>query len=250
MLRLPCRIFSAAAIAATTLCAQTRVATSPADPHIEAIRFWSFGDVTRVAIETHGEYKLTFDHLDSPPRLFFDLRGLRPPVSQRRGIQTFRVGDRLIKQIRVAETEPGVSRVVFDMEVPAEFTSSQLINPDRLMIEVHPKLATTPETLTARSQVGLRRVSDTPVMTGVPMNDLRAVQQPRAEPPRVETTPAVALPPIPATDLFAKNSLKLDSEDDTLPRSTLVWNGVASRRSALPRAASLASSSTSTAKPT
>ena len=250
MLRLPCRIFSAAAIAATALCAQTRVATSPADPHIEAIRFWSFGDVTRVAIETHGEYKVTFDHLDSPPRLFFDLRGLRPPVSPQRGIQTFRVGDRLIKQIRVAETEPGVSRVVFDMEVPAEFTSSQLINPDRLMIEVHPKLATTPETLTARSQVGLRRVSDTPVMTGVPMDDLRAVQQPRAEPPRVETTPAVALPPIPATDLFAKNSLKLDSEDDTLPRSTLVWNGVASRRSALPHAARPAFSSTSTAKPT
>ncbi len=236
MLRLPCRIFSAAAIAATSLLAQGRVSPNSTDPHIEAIRFWSFGDVTRVAIETHGEYKLTFDHLDSPPRLFFDLRGLRPPVSSRRGIQTFAVGDRLIKQIRVAETEPGVSRVVFDLEVPAEFTSSQLINPDRLMIEVHPKLRTTPETLTARSQMGLRRVSDTPVMTGTPMDDIRPVH------PRVETAPAVLLPPIPVADLFAKAPLKLNfNDDDSLPKSTFVWNGVAQHRRTPPsRAASAA----------
>src|SRR5689334_25164031 len=116
MLRLPCRIFSAAAIATMSLLAQGRVSPNSTDPHIEAIRFWSFGDVTRVAIETHGDYKLTFDHLDSPPRLFFDLRGLRPPVSSQRGIQTFAVGDRLIKQIRVAETEQGVSREVLDLE--------------------------------------------------------------------------------------------------------------------------------------
>src|SRR5689334_19264489 len=125
MLRLPPRIFSAAVVAATTFCAQSRAANIPPESHIEAIRFWSFGDVTRVAIETNGEYKLASDHLDSPPRLFFDLSGLRPPVIQTRGIQTFHVSDRLIRQIRVAETEPGVSRVVFDLEVPCTFTSSQ-----------------------------------------------------------------------------------------------------------------------------
>lgn len=225
MLRLPCRILSAAAIAATSLLAQSRASVGSADPHIEAIRFWSFGDVTRVAIETRGEYKITFDRLDSPPRLFFDLRGLRPPASQQRGIQTFPVGDRLIKQIRVAETEPGVSRVVIDLEVPAEFTSSQLINPDRLMIEVHPKLATTSQTLTERSHVGLRRVSDVPVMTGTPMDDIRPAK------PRVERGPAVEMPAIPAPDLFAKAPLKLNFDDDeALPKSTLVWDGVPQHR--------------------
>jgi N-acetylmuramoyl-L-alanine amidase len=225
MLRLPCRILSAAAIAATSLLAQSRATVGPTDSHIEAIRFWSFGDVTRVAIETRGEYKITFDRLDSPPRLFFDLRGLRPPASRQRGIQTFPVGDRLIKQIRVAETEPGVTRVVIDLEVPAEFTSSQLINPDRLMIEVHPKLATTSQTLTERSQVGLRRVSDVPVMTGTPMDDTRPVK------PRAEGTPAVEMPDVPAPDLFAKAPLKLNyDEDDALPKSTLVWDGVPQHR--------------------
>jgi N-acetylmuramoyl-L-alanine amidase len=225
MLRLPCRIFSAAAFAATTLFAQSRVSAGSIDPHIQAIRFWSFGDVTRVAIETRGEYKITFDRLESPPRLFFDLRGLRPAASPKRGTQTFPVGDRLIKQIRVAETEPGVSRVVIDLEVPAEFTSSQLINPDRLMIEVHPKLDTTAETLTERSQVGLRRVSDVPVMTGTPMDEVRGAK------PRVEKAPAVVMPPVPAPDLFAQAPLKLNFDDEeTLPKSTLIWDGVPQHR--------------------
>ena len=126
MLRLPRRILSIAALVATAAYAQPRQAEQSTDPRIEAVRFWSFSDVTRIAIETRGVYKVTSDHLDSPPRLFFDLRGVRPPVSRRKGVQTFRVGDRLIRQIRVAETEPGVTRIVFDLEVPVDFSSSQL----------------------------------------------------------------------------------------------------------------------------
>jgi N-acetylmuramoyl-L-alanine amidase len=243
MLRLPCRIFSAAALAATSLLAQSRVNANSTDPHIEAIRFWSFGDVTRVAIETRGEYKLTFDHLDSPPRLFFDLRGLRPPTSSQHGIQTFPVGDRLIKQVRVAETEPGVSRVVFDLEVPAEFTSSQLVNPDRLMIEVRPKLATTADTLISRSRVGLRRVSDVPVMTGTPMDDIRPVRR------RAEKVAPVVLPSLPVVDLFAKAPLKLELlDDDSLPKSTLVWDGVNQRSASRARRTSTPRASGTTAK--
>jgi N-acetylmuramoyl-L-alanine amidase len=230
MVRLPRRILSAAAaLAATTLCAQSRVTTADSDPQIQAIRFWSFGDVTRVAIETRGEYKVAFDHLDSPPRLFFDLRGLRPPVSPTRGTQTFRVGDRIIRQIRVAETEPGVSRVVIDLEVPADFTSSQLVNPDRFMIEVHPKQPLAPETLVTRSQMGVRRVSEVPVMTGIPMDSERPTRK-RAQTPE---NPAVVLPPIPSTNLFTKTSLALDFKEDDgpLPKSTLVWNGKSVRTS-------------------
>src|SRR5579875_3395338 len=44
-------------------------AQSGITPHIEAIRFWSFGDVTRIAIQTQGSYQITSDQVDSPPRL-------------------------------------------------------------------------------------------------------------------------------------------------------------------------------------
>src|SRR5437763_4123925 len=84
-------------------------------PRIEAIRFWSFGDVTRIAIETHGDYKLSSERLDNPPRLFFDLTGVLPPVSRQKGVQALSVGDHLVRQIRVAETEPGITRIVFDL---------------------------------------------------------------------------------------------------------------------------------------
>jgi N-acetylmuramoyl-L-alanine amidase len=108
-------------------------------PHIEAIRFWSFGDVTRIAIQTQGSYQVTSDQMDSPPRLYFDLNGLRPPASAHHGLETFQVGDHRLKKIRVSEINPGTTRVVFDLEGAVEVVSSQLVNPDRLMIELRPK---------------------------------------------------------------------------------------------------------------
>ena len=65
------------------------------------------------------------------------------------------VGDALVKQIRVAETQPGVTRVVLDLEQHAEFTASQLSNPDRLMIEVRLKDRPAPPATTSVS--GSRR---------------------------------------------------------------------------------------------
>src|SRR4051794_20653438 len=83
---------------------------------VQAIRFWSFGDVTRVAIQTQGEYKLTTDQIEKPFRAFFDLSGIRPPATAHHGIQTIPVGDKRLKQIRVAEVSPGRTRIVFDLE--------------------------------------------------------------------------------------------------------------------------------------
>ena len=56
-----------------------------------------------------------------------------------KGMHVIPVGDALLKQIRVAETHPGVTRVVLDLEGRAEFTASQLANPERLMIELRLK---------------------------------------------------------------------------------------------------------------
>jgi N-acetylmuramoyl-L-alanine amidase len=109
---------------------------------VEAVRFWSFGDVTRIAIQTQGEYKLLSDQIPSPPRVYFDFTGLRPPLSVHRRIQTIQVHDKLVKELRIAEVSPGRTRIVFDLEAPVDVVSSQLVNPDRLMIELRPKPAT------------------------------------------------------------------------------------------------------------
>ena len=110
-------------------------------PRVQAIRFWSFADVTRIAIQTDGQYKLKSDQIDNPPRLFFDLNGLRPPSSAHRGVETIQVADHRVKEIRVAQVSPGTTRIVFDLEAQAEVVSSQLVNPDRLIIEIRPRQA-------------------------------------------------------------------------------------------------------------
>jgi N-acetylmuramoyl-L-alanine amidase len=106
---------------------------------VDAIRFWSFGDVTRIAIETEGDYHFTSDAIDNPARVYFDLNGLKPPSTVHHGMQTIAVGDHRIKQIRVAEVIPGTTRIVLDLIAPSEVLSSQLVNPDRLIIEIRPR---------------------------------------------------------------------------------------------------------------
>jgi len=103
--------------------------------HVTAVRFWSLGEVTRVAIEVDGEFRYQSDRLANPERIFFDVAGAKPKLSGQR-IHAIPVGDRLVKQIRVAETRPGTTRVVLDVEPRVEFSASQLGSPDRLMIEL------------------------------------------------------------------------------------------------------------------
>ena len=102
---------------------------------VTAVRFWSAGDTTRVAVEVSGEFKYKSDSLETPPRLFFDVQDSRPGMAQR----TIAVGDRLLKQIRIAETQPGTTRIVLDLEQNADFSASQLSNPERLMVEIRAK---------------------------------------------------------------------------------------------------------------
>src|SRR5216684_9136316 len=105
---------------------------------VTAVRFWTFAEVTRIAIETNGEFRFRSDRLDNPDRLFFDLLATKPRMGVK-GVQTTAVGDKLLKRIRVAETQPGMTRVVLDLESPAvDYISSQLSNPDRLVIELRP----------------------------------------------------------------------------------------------------------------
>src|SRR5580658_3473823 len=105
---------------------------------ISAVRFWSLGDLTRVAIEVSAGFKFHSERLTNPDRLFFDIEGAKPEMVAK-GLQKIVVGDGIVKQIRIAETHPGVTRVVLDLEQRAEFTASQLTSPDRLMIELHLK---------------------------------------------------------------------------------------------------------------
>ncbi|HTP89376.1 MAG TPA: N-acetylmuramoyl-L-alanine amidase [Bryobacteraceae bacterium] len=154
MLHLPrkrYRAANAAAILALALCVSAvsetaRDSVSEARPtaRVTAVRFWSLGDVTRIAVEASGELSFHYDRVPNPDRLFFDFPGTTP-VLQHRGVNVIPVHDDLLKQIRVAETQHGVTRLVLDLvDGSTKFTTETLANPDRLIIELRnpaPKVA-------------------------------------------------------------------------------------------------------------
>ncbi len=176
-----------------------------AGPHVEVIRYWSFGDVTRIVIETVGEYHFTSDAVVNPPRIYFDLAGLKPPSSVHRGMQIIPVGDHLLKQIRVAEVVPGTTRIVLDVLSSVDIVSSQLVNPDRLIIEIRPK--DTPPVITQslrHSLTGAQRVNLSspfetdkdlpppvirPVVASVEKPVLKPVDPPPVLPPTITPPP-------------------------------------------------------------
>jgi N-acetylmuramoyl-L-alanine amidase len=126
--------------------------TNAAEPeeaahHVTAVRFWSLGGVTRIAIETDGDFQVKSDRLDNPDRLFFDLTGTRPTLG-RKGMTTIPVSDHFVRQIRVAEPQRNITRVVLDLETSVEPAISRLDNPTRLIIELRAP-GGTPETTKA-----------------------------------------------------------------------------------------------------
>lgn len=112
------------------------VATGGKIPNkVSAVRFWSLSELTRVAIDVSADFKFHSERLTNPDRLFFDIQGARPDLVAK-GVHTIPVGDGILKHIRIAETQPGVTRIVLDLEQHVEFTASQLTSPDRLIIEL------------------------------------------------------------------------------------------------------------------
>jgi N-acetylmuramoyl-L-alanine amidase len=126
------KTLAALAISATMLFAQNERA---AVQSVTAIRSWSLTEVTRIAVEVSGEFHTRSDRLHNPERVYFDIVGARPRLDAKR-TWSKEIGDKLVQRVRVAETIPGTTRIVLDLAGPVEVTTSQLSNPNRLIVEL------------------------------------------------------------------------------------------------------------------
>lgn len=153
---------------------------------VTAIRYFSLADVTRVAIEVSGEFQFHSERLHNPERVFFDIFRARPSFDGKR-LSSVTVDDKLLGRVRVAETVPGVTRIVLDLTVPVEVSASSLSNPDRLMIEL--------------------RATAGPAIPLAPAMETQAVPPPaapeRAPVPRAPAAVLVARPPVVAPSVSA-----------------------------------------------
>lgn len=114
----------------------------PAPGTVTAVRHWSQGEVTRVAVEISGDFHFVTERLHNPERVYFDIPDARPRFDTRR-LYNEQFEDPLLKRIRVAETLPSVTRVVLDLGPSVEISTSQLTNPNRLIIELRHSLVPT-----------------------------------------------------------------------------------------------------------
>ena len=174
-------------------------ATGGAQPQannaITAVRHWNLGEVTRVVVETTAEFEFRRDRVPDPDRLFFDLDQTKPRLG-RRGEVKFPVNDPRLKQIRVAETQPGTSRVVFDLEDGVDFTSSRLSNPPRLIVELRAAPPVTASEPAVQMTSGVRETT-APAQPSAAARVPAVIEKPTAREPIPQPEMVATAPPLP-----------------------------------------------------
>ena len=121
-------------------------------PRVTGVRHWSTPDYTRVAIDVEQEVKFGSQRISNPDRIFFDLRDTT--LASTLVGKTFDVDDGFLKKIRVAEFEPGRTRIVLEVDNLASYDAFLLPDPYRLIIDIHGKDIHTKQkrTMTARAE--------------------------------------------------------------------------------------------------
>jgi len=104
---------------------------------VTGIRHWSTPDYTRVAIDVESDVKFVSQRIDSPARIFFDLRDTK--LASTLVGKSFDVDDGFLKKVRVAQFAPGRTRVVLEVDNLSDYDAFLLPNPYRLIIDIHGK---------------------------------------------------------------------------------------------------------------
>jgi N-acetylmuramoyl-L-alanine amidase len=124
-------------------------AANPGLIQVTDLRSWSHPGSTRVILQLSGAFEFHQDRAVNPDRLFFDIPHSRPYIAQRR-FATKTIGDGLVQRVRIAETVPGTTRIVFDLAAPANVSVEKLEAPDRMVIELTPEHKSSTPVLTTR----------------------------------------------------------------------------------------------------
>jgi N-acetylmuramoyl-L-alanine amidase len=109
--------------------------TKPGLTLVTGIRHWSTPDYTRVAIDIESEVKYEAGRVPDPDRIFFDLSDTK--LASVLVGKSFDVQDGFLKKIRVAQYQPGATRIVLDVADVSDYSAFLLPNPYRLIIDIH-----------------------------------------------------------------------------------------------------------------
>jgi N-acetylmuramoyl-L-alanine amidase len=101
---------------------------------VSGIRRWTGADYTRIVISVDDEVQFNAQRIANPDRLVFDLAGTRlSPALVGRALSN---EDGLLRQVRLAQFSPTVTRVVLDVKEMDDYSVFTLPNPFRLVIDI------------------------------------------------------------------------------------------------------------------
>jgi N-acetylmuramoyl-L-alanine amidase len=103
-------------------------------PQVTAVRRWVAPSYSRIVIGVEGEVKFDSARLANPDRIVLDLQNSR--LSPELVGKKFPVEDGFLRQIRLAQFSPDVTRVVLDVEKIENYSVFTLPNPFRLVIDI------------------------------------------------------------------------------------------------------------------
>ena len=149
-------------VSATTVSATTK--KKPGLILVTGIRHWSTPDYTRVAIDLDSEVKYEAGRVPNPDRIFFDLSDTK--LASVLVGKIFDVQDGFLKKIRVAQYQPGATRVVLDVADVSDYSAFLLPNPYRLIIDIHGRQPQS-QTLIAKANASPTAASDDRSITTV-----------------------------------------------------------------------------------
>jgi Domain of unknown function (DUF5916)/AMIN domain len=174
---------------------------------LKAVRFATHGDYTRVVLDLGGPVGHSLGSLSSPDRLYLDLADTRagPAVMGRK----IAVDDTLVRLIRVGQPQVTVTRVVLDLNHPADPDVFWLDAPPRLVVDLRkpaPRIARGPTSPNepqeepapvsrppaAEAIAAAEPAPPTPSVSSVPEEPMSSVPE---EPNRTLRIPRVAQPP-------------------------------------------------------
>ena len=127
---------SLAVVAGIVLIAVYAIPAWGAGPiEVTAVRHSVVGTTTRITVDLTGDFTYRSDRAHDPERIFFDIYMAKPRIGAR-NVYAQALSDRLVSRVRMAETSPGVTRVVLDLVTLVEFSASRAANPPRLVIDL------------------------------------------------------------------------------------------------------------------
>jgi N-acetylmuramoyl-L-alanine amidase len=104
-------------------------------PEVTALRRWVGPSYTRIVINVEGEVKFDTTRLPNPDRIVLDLLNSR--LSSALVGKTFPVENGFLRQVRVGQFQPNVTRIVLDVEKIEDYSVFTLPNPFRLVIDIN-----------------------------------------------------------------------------------------------------------------